>query len=463
MSTSSEPRSAALPIDADSIASTPAPLAAELEGTAPGGFELGAQVARLRRWSGILAAFAGAQALVQAATLAAGLILVNVLPVEEFAVYTFASSVLVTLAFATDLGGSSALLHFFHRSRAGEVDFDLHAAAVASLRGRLFLLAAPVAALALVSWGRSHDRPPLELGGTVALVLAAVALQVPATLALVRLRLEDRFGESYRAEIAGALARLAAVGAMIYAGWLRSLPALATALAGVAITAWLTRGGAQIARFPPVDIAGARRRVLRYLAPSLPGAVFYGVQGQLVIWLAATFGETRSLAEIGALGRIGLIVGVFSTLTSVVFLPKLAATSTEIDFRRRYFQSAGFLALIAAALLLAGAVAPGPILALLGESYGSLESELLIVLVSAGVNLLGGFAVGVNNARSWTRWQVGATIAWVAFQALLAAWLRLDTLDGLLLFGLYSAVFTTSGQLLINVVGMSRPSRVLWQ
>lgn len=461
MSTSPEPRTAALPIDADSIASTPAPLAAELEASAPGGFELGALVARLRRWSGILAAFAGAQALVQAATLAAGLILVNVLPVEEFAVYTFASSVLVTLAFATDLGGSSALLHFFHRSRAGEVDFDLHAAAVASLRGRLFLLAAPVAAIALVSWGSGHGRPPLEVGGTVALVLAAVALQIPATLALVRLRLEDRFGESYRAEIAGALARLAAVGAMIYAGWLRSVPALATALAGVAVTAWLTRGvnpRTACAR----DLVPARRSVLRYLAPTLPGAVYFAIQGQFVVWLAAVFGGTTNLAEVGALGRLGLIMGVLGNLTSVVFLPRLAGITDERHFRNRYFAFGAALAAVAVAILGTAALVPGSFLALLGPNYRGLHGELLLVVTTAGVTLLGGFAVAVNNARSWNRWQPLAVAMLIAGQVAMVALLPLSTTRGLLLFGLGSAVLGTFAQLIITGVAFVRPARVAW-
>jgi hypothetical protein len=461
LSTSSEPRTAALPIDADSIASTPAPLAAELEAAAPGGFELGALVARLRRWSGILAAFAGAQALVQAATLAAGLILVNVLPVEEFAVYTFASSMLVTLAFATDLGGSSALLHFFHRSRAGEVDFDLHAAAVASLRGRLFLLAAPVAAIALVSWGHGHGRPPLELGVTVALVLAAVALQIPATLALVRLRLEDRFGESYRAEIAGALARLAAVGAMIYAGWLRSLPALATALAGVAVTAWLTRGGTSRAARAR-DLAPARRSVLRYLAPTLPGAVYFAIQGQFVVWLAAVFGGTTNLAEVGALGRLGLIMGVLGNLTSVVFLPRLAGITDERRFRNRYFAFGAALATVAVAILGAAALVPGAFLALLGPNYRGLHGELLLVVTTAGVTLLGGFAVAVNNARSWNRWQPAAVGVLVAGQIAMVATMSLSTTRGVLLFGLGSAVLGLVLQVATSVAGFVRREAVQW-
>lgn len=462
MSTSPEPTGERRATDPDVIAAAPTPLAAELEAAAPVGLELGALLARLRRWTGILAAFAGAQALVQSATLAAGLILVNVLPVAEFAAYTFASSVLVTLAFATDLGGSSALMHFFHRSRAGEIEFEPHAAAIASLRLRLFAFAAPVAAVALGSWGRSRGLDPADAGVTIGLVLAAVALQIPATLALVRLRLEDRFARSYRAEVAGALARLAAVGVLIAAGWTRSIPALATAVAGVAVTAALTRTAGPRPDVAGATVAAARRSVLRYLAPTLPGAVYYAVQGQFVVWLAAVFGGTTDLAEVGALGRLGLLMGVVGNLTSVVFLPRLVRITDERMFRRRYLAFGGALATVAGLLTTAAALAPRPFLALLGPNYRGLDAELLLVVATAGVTLLGGYAVAVNNARSWNRWQPAAVAVLIAGQAAMVATMSLSTTRGVLLFGLGSAVIGLLVQLAVTGVAFVRPARVAW-
>ncbi|HSM12589.1 MAG TPA: hypothetical protein VLA66_00845, partial [Thermoanaerobaculia bacterium] len=259
-------------LDADLLVGGAAPVASELEpGPAPL-FDLPALGERFRRWTGILAAFFSAQALAQAAGLAAGLVFVRTLPLEEFAFYTLASSILVTLAFFSDLGSSAAMLHFFHRTRKDGSAFEPWAAAIVSLRRRLFALAAPFAALALAWWGRERGVEPRVLALAAGVVLGAAWFQISGTIRVLRLRLDDRYGESYRAEIAGALVRLGLALALFALGWTFATPALATALVAAAVTALVARGGAVRAEPGRDEMAGNRRAVVRYLLPTLPGA-----------------------------------------------------------------------------------------------------------------------------------------------------------------------------------------------
>jgi hypothetical protein len=202
--------------------------------------------------------------------------------------------------------------------------------------------------------------------------------------------------------------------------------------------------------------------VVRYLAPTLPSAVYVAIQGQFVIWLAATFGGTTNLAQVGALGRLGLLVGFFSNLGSVVFLPKLVQITDERTFRARFLQFGLFLATLAAALWTAADLFPHLFLLLLGPKYQGLTSELLIVVATAGVTLVGGYVVAVNNARSWNRWQVGALTFLVLCQVGLAISLPLNTTAGVLWFGLGSAAAGTLGQSVILLAGFTRPGWVRW-
>ena len=450
-------------IDVDALAGSPVAVGGELEpGRAPL-FDPARLTDRLKRWTGILATFFTAQAATQAASLTAGLLFVNFLPLEQFAFYTLASSVLVTLAFATDLGSSAAMLHFFHRSRQEATSFEPWAAAVMSLRRRLFALGAPVAVVVLWIWGTKRGIPRLPLAAAEVLVLAAAWFQIAGTISVLRLRLEDRFGPSYRAEIFGALTRLVLAATLIVAGWRLASPALGTAMAAAMVTAWLARGGAAGARgVAAAAIAAGRKQVVRYLAPTLPSAVYFAIQGQFVIWLAATFGGTTNLAQVGALGRLGLLVGFFSNLGQVVFLPKLVQIADERTFRARFFQFGLFLAALAGALWLAAAMVPHLFLLLLGPNYAGLTNELLIVVGTSGVTLLGGYVVAVNNARSWNRWQVGALTFLVLCQIALALSLPLNTTAGVLWFGLGSAVAGTFAQSLILILGFARPRWVRW-
>ncbi|HVF61885.1 MAG TPA: hypothetical protein VNJ70_18920 [Thermoanaerobaculia bacterium] len=426
--------------------------------------------ARAKRWSGIFAAYFSTQTVTQLAGIAAGLLLVRALPVREFALYTLAVSVVGMFTFLTDLGSTGSLLHFFHREQGGAA-FEPYRQAVLSLRRGAFLLGALAvvavfpAAAAAEGFGARESLP------VVAGILLCVWFQIDSSLRLLMLRLEDRYGRSYRAELAGALLRLGATALLVALAWLEAWLAILATAAGTALAVRLAApphdraGGGENAAdaAESLPLATYRRRVLRFLLPTLPGALYFAFQGPLVVWLAAAFGAARTIAEVGALGRLGLIVGLFSGLTGVVFLPRLARIGDDRLYLRRYLQFGALLAAVALALVLVAWATPGPFLWLLGERYAGLNRELLLVVAGAGLHLLDGYAVAVNMARSWTRWQGAAVATLVAAQAVLVVLLPLSTTAGVLRFGLLSAAFALAGQAAIAGLGFTRPRWVAWE
>ena len=165
----------------------------------------------------------------------------------------------------------------------------------------------------------------------------------------------------------------------------------------------------------------------------------------------------------GALGRLGLLVGIFSTLSGVVFLPRLARIADDRLYRRRCLQFGAALAAVALAMSAAAALAPGLFLLLLGKHYAGLRHELLLVVAGAGFSLLDGYVVSVNLARSWTRWQGLAVGSLIAVQAALVAVLPLSTTAGVLTFNLLGSAAALAGQLAILTAGFTRPAWVYWK
>jgi O-antigen/teichoic acid export membrane protein len=419
---------------------------------------------RLRRWAGILSAFFTAQGLVQLAGVAAGILLVRTLPVREFALYTLALSVTTFFTFLSDLGSTGSLVHFFHRAARKGEEFRPYLAAVLSLRRLGFLVGAAAVAVAFPRAAAAKGYESTEIALVLAVILVTVWFQIGAALRLLALRLADRYGVSYRAEVAGAVLRLLLTAALVAAALLRAWIGMLASAVGTAATALLAARDGGVPRPPEeTDLRPYRRRVLRYLLPTLPSALYFSVQGPLVVWLAATFGATRNIAEVGALSRLGMIVGLFSSLSGVVFLPRLARITDERAWRVRYLQFGGALAAITLALLAAAALFPGPLLWILGAKYSGLHRELVLVVAGAGLTLLDGYAVGVNLARSWSRWQGLAMLSLVAVQALLVAALPLSTTQGVLTFNLLSSAAALVGQLAVAGVGFTRPQWVEWR
>ncbi len=421
---------------------------------------------RLLRWARILSAYFTAQTLTQLLGIASGLLFVNFMPVRELALYTLAFSVITFFNFVTDLGTSTSLVYFFRRGQGDAVEMERYTAAVLSLRRTAFALGAAgvVAAFPAIASAKGFGWRESLL--VTAGVVVGVWFQIASSIRVLLLRLADRYGASYRAELAGGGVRLAVALAMVASGLLRAWLGVLSSALGAAMTATV----AVLARPPQSqktaqaagDLRPYRRDVLRYLLPSLPSALYFSIQGPLTVWLATTFGSVRNIAEVGALSRLGLVVGIFSNLTGVVFLPRLARISGERLYRRRCLQFGGLLAAVALALLGAAAVAPRAFLFLLGPKYSGLEGELLLTVAGAGLTLLGGYAVSVNLARSWNRWEGLAVVLLIAAQAALVAVLPLGTTAGVLLFNLFTAAVGLILQLLITLGGFTRPGWVQW-
>jgi hypothetical protein len=144
-------------------------------------------------------------------------------------------------------------------------------------------------------------------------------------------------------------------------------------------------------------------------------------------------------------------VGIFSNRTGVIVLPRLARVTDDRLYLRRYLQFGTLLVAVAAVLTAAAALVPGLFLLLLGGHYAGLHRELFLVVAGSGLTLLGGYAVSVNLARSWNRWEGLAVIVLIAVQAGLVAVLPLGTAaTGLLL------------QLIITLGGFVQPRWVRW-
>lgn len=417
---------------------------------------------RLRRWAGILSAYFTAQTLTQLAGIVAGLLLVRTMPVREFALYTLALSVITFFTFLSDLGSTGSLVHFFRHATTEGEEFSAYLTSVLSLRRTGFLIGAVVVAIAFPRAAAAKGFGTPEIVLTLAAILCAVWFQIGAAVRVLSLRLADRYSESYRAEITGALLRLLLTVSMVVSALLQAWIGVVASAVGTAATNLLARR-ARVPRLVESDLRPYRRRVLRYLLPTLPSALYFSIQGPLTVWLAASFGSARNIAEVGALTRLGMIVGLFSTLTTVVFLPRLARITDERHYRTRCLQFGALLALIAGALLTAAAFFPGLLLQVLGQSYSGLHRELVLVVAGSGLTLLGGYAVSLNLARAWIRWETVAVLVLFLSQVVLAAALPLGTTSGILLFNLGTAAVGLALQIVVAWTGFVRPEWVRWR
>ncbi|MEP7011511.1 MAG: hypothetical protein ABJC13_14410 [Acidobacteriota bacterium] len=418
---------------------------------------------RVKRWIGLLGAYFTAQSLTQLAGVLAGILVVRHLTVGDFALYTLASSVTALLAIASDLGSTSSLLHFYRGAESRGERFADYVGAVLELRRTAFAVGSVAFLVAAPFVGAARGFGRAESLAAAGIVLVTVWCQIGSSIRLVLLRLAARYGAAYRAELGGGLLRLGVIGLLVVLARLSSLAALAVgALAAILVLALADSSAAHPERGEPAGRKLAKRAVGRYLLPTLPSALYFAVQGPLVIWLAATFGNTRSIAEVGALGRLAMIVGLLSGLSGAILVPRLAGIADPRSFVASFLRYGALLAALAGSLWLSAALLPNLFLAVLGPHYRGLRHELLLLIAGAGLSVLGAFVANVNLSRGWTRLQAAALAGEVSVQAALVATLHLSTTAGVIWFQVGGATAGIVFQLAIFVVGIRRPAWASW-
>jgi hypothetical protein len=166
------------------------------------------------------------------------------------------------------------------------------------------------------------------------------------------------------------------------------------------------------------------------------------------------------VAEVGALGRLGILFGLVSSFVGTVLLPRLSVVTDDSHYLRRHLQFCGLLAVLGGIVIGVVWLVPEWFLLLLGASYASLRGGVLLIAVSSVLAAWGGYVVAINNARGWVRFQPAVLVVFVAAQASLVAILNLTTTTGVLYYGLLSNLAGLLLQALINAAGFTKASWV---
>lgn len=415
-----------------------------------------ARTSRIKEWTRILSGFLAAQGGIQILAAMSGLLLVNFMPVREYALYTLGLSAFSFLAIVSDLGISNALSYFKREAAAAQTSFEPYVSSALHLRRTLFGVSVLFLVVLLPVVGVRRGFGILEICLVAAFIALSAWFQIRASVQLMMLRLEGQYGRSYTSELFGTGGRLFLSGGLIalglVSGWLM---VLVNAIGSIATAVFSWR---------PISLAnaqvGARRNIWRYMLPTLPNALYFSIQGPLVIWLCAYFGKTENIAQVGALGRLGLLIGLVTNFIGMIIIPRLAVVTNERWYLKRYVQYWIPLLAIGVAIVLAGFTAPGVFLFFLGKNYRNLQNEFAVVAISVALKLFETYLVTINSARGWNRWQAVALIFYVAGQAVLIVGLDLSTTTGILLFGLFSNLIGLLLQVPTNIIGFIRPDWV---
>ena len=383
----------------------------------------------------------GAQTAMQVLAFATGLVVIRVLPVDEYAFYTLAMAALGTMTVLSDCGISQAVL-----SSGGRVWRDpdaLGGVVSGGLRLRMLFasgagtLCSIVLIVLLTRRGATFAQATLVTAGAIPLLLATTTSQLYEVVP----RLQQNILPLQHIQLASAGIRLITVAAVTMlwpVAWVVGLAAGITQL----WTSWRVRHLALTAAHPghpcPPEAWAEMLRMLRRTAPS---AVYYAFAGQVSVWLISVFGNTERVAQVGALTRLAMLFNILSTVFALMVVPRFARMQAGQALLFRWFwvvQLVLILPLIAVVAVVARF--PSESLAILGGDYRVLSTEVVLVAASGAMTLLSGCAYSLAAARGVVAAPAFVIVTAITLQVGLALTLPISTVAGVLWLQLISNI-----------------------
>jgi O-antigen/teichoic acid export membrane protein len=397
----------------------------------------------------IVGNFVSVQVIVQVIGFLSGILLVRHLDQREYAYFTIANTMQGTINVLADIGISIGLV-----SIGGRVWHDRHRfgqliSTALRLRRKLgaaaIVLITPVLYLMLIRNGASVAYTLLLIG----VVIGGLLIQLTVGVLSVVPRLHSNTGKIQAIDMTGAIARLAALGAVMLV-FLNAGIAVAISAATMLLQYWmLRRYVVQVVDLDAPENLEDRAAMTGFIKNQAANAVFFCLQGQITIFLISFFAShAGAVAEVGALGRLAMIFAVMGNLIANVFAPAFARCQNISKMRWQYAGIVGSVAVFSVVLIVAAALFPRAFLLVLGRNYMHLERELVWMVGGAVASALTGTFWALNASKAW----IGGSWLYIpltlATQVALIPVTDFSSVRGVLIFNLISA----APNLLLNSV-----------
>jgi hypothetical protein len=358
---------------------------------------------RILGWSRMLTAFVSLEIAAQSCAVLASFLIVRNLDKEHYAWYSLTFNLQTTLGMLTLLGIGTGMTSMSGRWIGDREKMGVLVASAFKYRTLLLVIVGP---LVLPMFGYLLLKNGCPIWQTLALVALAVCLlfvQVNWNIFSVPVRIAGRYNLLQRAAFVDSLCRASTLGLLILFG---SLSAATTVLVSVLVTGtvvrFLLRKSAQEFIAPHCQPNREIQRTLTKLNLNvLPSTLTTVFQTQVGLAMLTIFGKTASVADLGALTRIALLLAVPQAIVTKIIEPKLAKTEEGTTLWRTFCVSVLIVAVMACGAFAIMFLSRHQVLWLLGKNYWHLERELLFYAGISCLGMLTSMSMMLLYARGW--------------------------------------------------------------
>jgi O-antigen/teichoic acid export membrane protein len=392
----------------------------------------------LFEWSRLVSISAVAQVSIQMISFISGILVIRLLPTAEYALYTLANAMLGTMILLADSGVSTGVMA--QAARVWNDDDKLGTVLVTGLDlRRKFAIASLLVTFPPLLYLLHRHGSSWWLSALILLSLVPAFLTgLSGTLLEIVFKLRQNIVPLQKIQVLNNLGRLVLIaGLLIVFPW-TFVALLAAGIPQIWANRRLRRFSAAHANWQQPPSPAVRKEILFIVKRVFPGAVYYCLSGQITKWLISVFGSNASIAQMGALGRLAMVLSLFSVLFSTLVSPRFARLPASKDILlKRFLHIMAGLILLALLMTCFTWLFPSEMLWILGKNYAGLHIELLLYVTDSCLGLIWGSAYILGTTRGWNihpAFSISVSICAIVCGALL---INVSTVRGVLLLNLF--------------------------
>jgi O-antigen/teichoic acid export membrane protein len=356
----------------------------------------------IREWVRLISITGSAQIGIQVIGFVSGILIIRILPTSEYAIYTLANTMLGTMLILSDGGISNGVMSESGKVWQNPAKFGSVIMTGFRLRRKFtffsLLLSLPALFFLLFNQGVNWFQAVLI---PIALI-PSFLLSVSGSLLEIAPRLKQQIVPLQKIQLATSFGRLLLLTASLFSFPLTFVAILAAGIPQIFANRSLKKVSQTLADYKQKPDPLVEKNILRVVKRVLPESIYYCLSGQLTIWLISIFGSSNVVASMGAIGRLGMVLVLFTILFNTLILPRFARLP-EIKHMlwRRYSQMQ--IGLFLWAILVVGFFWTFSTQALwvLGSKYEHLEREVVLNTIATCLFLITGITHTLTMSRGW--------------------------------------------------------------
>lgn len=389
------------------------------------------------------------QVLVQVIGFACGILLIRVLSIGEYALYTLANSILGTMIVFANSGVAQGVM-----AESGKVWKDREQLGQVVSTGfhlrKKFIIGSLIIVIPFAIYLLLKNEASLIITTLIVFsLIPGFIATLNTSLLQIGLNLKQDIVPLQKNQLFVNLLRLALLGITVFVFPLAYVALLCAGASQVFGNFRLRKITARHLDFNKKPSKEVEQKILKFVKRSLPTDIYYCFSGQITIWLLSIFGTTTAMAQMGALGRIATVLALITVLFKILVAPRYARLESQRKILlKRFLQAVGLLLIIFSIIIIGVKLFPEYLLLLLGKKYYGLELEMLLCVVGTSISIFGGAIYALNSHRGWVLNPVLSILLNISVLAIAIYSTDVSTLKGVL----YLNIIVVSVQLGIQIL-----------